>query len=73
MTAGVTYENRDGGTMTGATLPATGLPYQETLDTRRYDVGGTLQTLVKSKYVMTARAAAAWQRQDHVFGDVRRT
>ncbi len=70
VTAGVTYENRDGGTMTGATLPATGLPYQETLDTRRYDVGGTLQTLVKSKYVMTARAAAAWQRQDHVFGDV---
>ena len=70
VTAGVTYENRDGGTMTGATLPATGLPYQETLDTRRYDVGGTLQTLVKNKYVMTARAAAAWQRQDHVFGDV---
>ena len=36
LTAGVTYENRDGGTMSGATLAATGLPYQETLDTRRY-------------------------------------
>ena len=56
--------------MTGATLAATGLPYQETLDTRRYDVGGTLQTLWKNRYVMAARAAAAWQRQDHRFGDV---
>ncbi len=65
VTAGVTYENRDGGTMDGATLPATGLPYRETLDTRRYDAGGTLQTLVKNRYVMIARAAATWQRQDH--------
>ena len=70
LTAGVTYENRDGGTMSGATLAATGLPYQETLDTRRYDVGGTVQTLWKNRYVVAARAAAAWQRQDHRFGDV---
>ncbi len=70
LTAGVTYENRDGGTMSGAALPATGLPYQETLDTRRYDVGGTVQELWKNRYVVAARAAAAWQRQDHRFGDV---
>ena len=70
LTAGVTYENRDGGTMSGATLAGTGLPYQETLDTRRYDVGGTVQTLWKNRYVIAARAAAAWQRQDHRFGDV---
>ena len=71
LTAGVTYENRDGGTMSGGTLAATGLPYQETLDTRRYDVGGTVQTLWKGRYVVAARAAAAWQRQDHRFGDIR--
>jgi outer membrane receptor for ferrienterochelin and colicins len=71
LTAGVTYENRDGGTMSGGTLAATGLPYQETLDTRRYDVGGTVQTLWKSRYVVAARAAAAWQRQDHRFGEIR--
>jgi iron complex outermembrane receptor protein len=70
LTAGVTYEDRDGGTMSGAVLPATGLPYQETLDTRRYDVGGSAHTLWKNRYVLAARAAAAWQRQDHRFGDV---
>jgi iron complex outermembrane receptor protein len=70
LTAGVTYEDRDGGTMSGAALPATGLPYHETLDTRRYDLGGTVQTLWRDRYVVAARAAAAWQRQDHFFGDV---
>jgi outer membrane receptor for ferrienterochelin and colicins len=70
LTAGVTYEDRDGGTMSGAVLPATGLPYQETLDTRRYDVGGSAHTLWKNRYVLAARAAAAWQRQDHRFGAI---
>jgi iron complex outermembrane receptor protein len=69
-TGGVTYENRDGGTMPGGVLPATGLPYLEALDTRRYDVGGTFQTLVNGRYVLTARAAAAWQRHDHQFGGI---
>jgi outer membrane receptor for ferrienterochelin and colicins len=69
-TSGVTYENRDGGTMPGGVLPATGLAYLEALDTRRYDVGGTFQTLVNGRYVLTARAAAAWQRHDHQFGDI---
>ncbi len=70
LTAGVTYENREGGTMPGTALPASGLPYREALDTRRYDVGGTAQMLVKGRYVVTARAALAWQRHDHQFGDV---
>jgi outer membrane receptor for ferrienterochelin and colicins len=70
LTAGITYEDRDGGTMPGSVLPASGTPYREELDTRRYDVGGTGQWLVKGQYVVTARGALAWQRHDHRFGDV---
>jgi iron complex outermembrane receptor protein len=71
LTAGVTVENRDGGTMEGASLPATGAPFIEALDTRRYDVGGTAQTILGGRFVLTGRAAAAWQRHDHQFGEVR--
>jgi outer membrane receptor for ferrienterochelin and colicins len=71
LTAGVTVENRQGGTLPGTTLAATGAPYVEALDTRRYDVGGTLQTVLGGRYVLTARGAAAWQRRDHRFGEVR--
>lgn len=70
-TAGVTAENREGGTLPDAVLPATGLPYVESLDTRRYDVGGNLQMPVDDRFVLTARGAAVWQRHDHLFGDVR--
>jgi outer membrane receptor for ferrienterochelin and colicins len=70
LTAGLTVENRDGGTMPGSTLPATGLPYAETLDTRRVDAGGTAQALLKERFVLTARGAAAWQRHDALFGEV---
>jgi iron complex outermembrane receptor protein len=71
VTAGVTYENRRGGTVPGAVLPATESPYEEALDTRRYDLGGTAQTLWKGRYVLTARGALAWQRHDHRFGRTR--
>jgi iron complex outermembrane receptor protein len=71
LTAGVTIEDRNGGTMAGSTLAATGAPYVEALDTERYDVGGTVQTLVHQRYVLTARGAAGWQRHDHRFGEVR--
>jgi len=71
VTAGVTYENREGGTVSDATLPGTAQQYREALDTRRYDVGATFQTLWKGRYVITARGALAWQRHDHVFGQTR--
>ena len=71
VTAGVTVENREGGTMPGASLAATGAPHVESLETQRYDVGGSVQTLVSGRYVLTGRSAAAWQRHDHRFGDVR--
>jgi iron complex outermembrane receptor protein len=68
LTAGATWEDRDGGVVDGAVLPATGSPYREALATGRYDVGGSAQTLVVDRYVLTARGAAAWQRRDHTFG-----
>ena len=43
------------------------MPYVEALDTRRFDVGASGQTLLGERVVVTARAAAAWQRHDHAF------
>ena len=71
LTGGFTYENRDGGTIPGAVLPATGAPYTEGLNTRRYDLGGNLQVIVHRRYVLTARFAGSLQDHDHQFGDVR--
>lgn len=71
VTAGLTHENREGGTMDGATLPGTGESYVEALDTRRYDVGATAQAIWKERYVVTARGALAWQRHTHAFGATR--
>src|SRR5690606_16744340 len=71
LTAGITIEDRKGGTLPDATRAATGAPYIEALDTQRYDVGATVQTLVNQRYVLTARGAAAWQRHDHQFGEIR--
>jgi len=71
LTAGVTYENRNGGTVPGAALPATGAPYTEALNTRRYDAGGNLQFVIRKNYVVTARFAASLQDHDHRFGAVR--
>ena len=71
LTGGVTYENREGGTVDGAFLPATGVPYHEALYTRRYDVGGTFQFLIRDHYVVSARVAASEQRHDHRFGEIR--
>jgi iron complex outermembrane receptor protein len=67
-TAGVTWENRTGGTMPGATLPVSRQAYVEGLDTRRFDVGTSFQTLLGA-YVLSARASATRQRQNHQFGE----
>ena len=69
-TAGFTYEDRDGGTTNGSVLPATGAPYVEALETRRYDGGAFGQFLLRNRYVVTARAAVARQSHDHQFGEV---
>ncbi len=68
LTAGLTWEDRSGGTMDSGVLPATGAAYVEALDTRRYDIGGTAQTLVANRFVMTARGSSSWQQHAHTFG-----
>ena len=65
------YENRSGGTLPGAVLAATGEPYREALDTRRYDVGGNAQMLFANRYVATSRFSASVQQHDHQFGELR--
>jgi len=70
-TAGVTREQRDGGTVAGAVLPATGEPYLESVETTRVDVGVVGQTLLDDRLVLTARGAAVGQWHDHRFGEVR--
>ncbi|MEP6566794.1 MAG: TonB-dependent receptor plug domain-containing protein, partial [Mesorhizobium sp.] len=70
LTGGITYENRSGGTLPGATLPATGQPYTEALNTRRYDFGGNAQWVIVNRYVVTARFSATEQHHRHQFGEV---
>ena len=70
-TAGATWEDRTGGTQPGGVLISTGEPYREALETTRFDVGALAQTLVRGRYVLTARAALARQRHDHQFGETR--
>ena len=69
ITAGVTYENREGGTLPGTVLPATNAPYTEALDTRRYDFGGSFQFLLQNRFVLTARLAVSTQYHNHRFGE----
>jgi outer membrane receptor for ferrienterochelin and colicins len=74
LTAGLTVEDRDGGTLGGGTVPG-GNPYVESLGTRRGDVGGLARWVVGdgalSGSVLTARGAAMEQRHEHRFGSVR--
>jgi iron complex outermembrane receptor protein len=70
-TGGAMWEARDGGTMPGAALPATGLPFLESLDTSRFDGGLMAQTPIAGKYVATARISATRSTEDHRLGDDR--
>ena len=70
MTVGTTLENRTGGTQPSAVLPETGMPYRESLETRRFDLGTLWQMVPAGRYVLTARATLARQWHDHQFGEV---
>ena len=70
LTGGVMYEDRLGGTMPGAVLPATRHPYQEALDTRRYDLGGNVQFLLDERFVLSARFSVSSQGHRHQFGEI---
>jgi iron complex outermembrane receptor protein len=56
-TAGATLEDREGGTLDGAVLTASGLPYREALNTSRADAGALWQTVWGGRFVAAARAA----------------
>ncbi|CAN5817348.1 hypothetical protein BH18ACI5_BH18ACI5_02550 [soil metagenome] len=69
-TAGLTVEDRQGGSLSGTTLPAAGVAYPEALETIRMDAGTVGQRLFRGRYVVTARAAFAQQRHEHKFGEI---
>jgi len=68
VTGGFIAENRDGGTLDGGTAPD-GLPFQESIDTRRGDVGTVARWLVGS-HVAALRGSYAQAHQHRVFGGV---
>ncbi|HET9833180.1 MAG TPA: TonB-dependent receptor, partial [Vicinamibacterales bacterium] len=68
-TVGAMWEQRDGGTLPSAVLPATGQPYRESLDTTRFDGGLVAQTPVRGN-VLTFRMSATRKTERHEFGDV---
>jgi iron complex outermembrane receptor protein len=69
-TAGVTVEDRRGGTQDDVALPVAGVPYVEALDTRGIDAGLLDQRLIGGRYIVTSRGAFSQKRHDHQFGDV---
>jgi outer membrane receptor for ferrienterochelin and colicins len=69
-TVGTTLEDRQGGTLPGATTPA-GLRHPEELETRRLDAGLVGRVLVADDRLLSVRASAMGQRHAHLFGDVR--
>ena len=69
LTGGIIYEDRSGGTVPGAVLPATGQPYVEALKTARYDLGGNVQRTLGGRIIATARFSASEQDHRHQFGE----
>jgi iron complex outermembrane receptor protein len=67
LTAGTTFESRNGGTMPGALAPD-GAPWSERLRTRRFDMGGTYRGLVGSNGLVSLRGSYSAQRHRHVVG-----
>ncbi len=70
-TGGAMWEERRGGTMPAAVLPATGAAYPESLDTARFDGGLVAQAPVAQRYVVTARVSATHKDEDYLRGDAR--
>jgi len=68
-TAGITWEQREGGTVAVRTLAVTNAPFGESLATARIDGGVVAQTIIGGQYVVTARASATRQRNNHRLGE----
>jgi len=70
LTGGFVYEDRQGGTLPGKVLPATGGSYIEALETRRGDIGASAQFLLNEKYVAALRGSYSMLHHRHQFGQV---
>jgi iron complex outermembrane receptor protein len=70
-TGGAMWEQRHGGTMPSAVVPATGVPYPESLETTRFDGGIVGQIPIAGRYVATMRVSATRKDEDYLRGDVR--
>jgi iron complex outermembrane receptor protein len=70
VTGGGMWEQRHGGTMPSAVLPATGTPYPESVETVRVDGGLVAQAPVAERFVLTARVSATAKNERHLRGDV---
>ena len=60
-------EERKGGTMPGARAPD-GLPFEENLETRRFDSGAVLRMATSNGIVFSARGSGTRQAHTHTFG-----
>jgi outer membrane receptor for ferrienterochelin and colicins len=69
LTAGTTFESRNGGSMPDGVAPD-GQPYPERLRTRRYDIGGTYRGLAGAAGLVSLRGSFSSQRHRHTFGSV---
>ena len=69
LTLGTTLEKRRGGTLTGRLAPD-GAPYDEALDTRRFDAGSIASAPVGTM-LLSARGSATVQLHGHQFGATR--
>lgn len=70
LTAGVTAEDRRGGTLDGRVAPD-GRAFPEALDSRRADAGGVLRWVMPGARLLSVRASYARHGQSRAFGDVR--
>jgi iron complex outermembrane receptor protein len=69
VTGGFTAEGRSGGTVAGGTVPNGG-PYQEKLDTRRWDLGSTADFRLGQEQTLNLRGSMMGADQSHLWGDV---
>jgi len=69
-TVGAMAEEREGGTMDGATTPE-GTRFREELSTRRVDAGAVASLLLPGGRLAALRGSAMAQRHGHRFGDTR--
>jgi len=69
MTAGAMSEDRRGGTVDGGTVPD-GDPFPQNQDTRRVDLGVTLEHPVSEATAAQLRASGMRQDHDHRYGDL---